>query len=63
MLASGDPKYAHLKQPLHLQVDNHLDDADAEDLYDDLQVGFSYFTSILTTAIMTVKAVCSTVVL
>ena len=23
LLASGDPKYAHLRQPLFLQVDNH----------------------------------------
>ena len=25
LLASGDPKYAHLKEPLHLQVENDVD--------------------------------------
>ena len=34
LLASGDPKYAHLKQPLHLQVHNEDDDGDAEEYED-----------------------------
>ena len=39
MLASGDPKYAHLKQPLHLQVHNEDDGGDVEE-YEDSGDGY-----------------------
>ena len=39
LLASGDPKYAHLKQPLHLQVHNEDDGGDVEE-YEDSGDGY-----------------------
>ena len=53
LLASGDPKYAHLKQPLHLQVDNN--DGDAGEYEDGGAVNIDDFASIIGCFLMTIR--------
>ena len=55
LLASGDPKYAHLKQPLHLQVHNEDDDGDTEEYEDGGAVNIDDFASIIGCFLMTIR--------
>ena len=54
LLASGDPKYAHLKQPLHLQVHNEDDGGDVEEYEDSGDGNIDDFASISGCYMMTI---------